>query len=215
MHLTPRAQAVLLLNVSFGKSDTGGSKPLSKQEWARFAVWLNEQGLEPSVLLKGDLDALLKGWEDRRITPERLRALLNRGAALGLSLERWQRAGLWVLTRSDPDYPERLKRRLGAAAPAVIFGCGNRSLLGRGGIAVVGSRNAGEDDLAFARNLAADAAGQGCSVVSGGARGVDRNAMQGALEREGTAVRRSGRQSSQVRDVGGIPPIHPVGRSGI
>ena len=188
MHLTPRAQAVLLLNVSFGKSDTGDGKPLSKQEWARFAVWLNDNGLEPSVLLKGDLDALLKDWEDRRITLERLRALLNRGAALGLSLERWQRAGLWVLTRSDPDYPERLKRRLGAAAPAVIFGCGNKSLLGRGGIAVVGSRNAGEDDLAFARNLAADAAGRGYSIVSGGARGVDRNAMQGALEREGTAV---------------------------
>ena len=94
VRLRPEAQAVLLLNVSFGKSDTGGSKPLSKQEWARFAVWLNEQGLEPSVLLKGDLDALLEGWEDRRITPERLRALLNRGAALGLSLERWQRAGL-------------------------------------------------------------------------------------------------------------------------
>ena len=188
VRLRPEAQAVLLLNVSFGKSDTGDGKPLSKQEWARFAVWLNDNGLEPSVLLKGDLDALLKDWEDRRITLERLRALLNRGAALGLSLERWQRAGLWVLTRSDPDYPERLKRRLGAAAPAVIFGCGNKSLLGRGGIAVVGSRNAGEDDLAFARNLAADAAGRGYSIVSGGARGVDRNAMQGALEREGTAV---------------------------
>ncbi len=188
MHLTPRAQAVLLLNVSFGKSDSDQSKPLSKREWARFALWLNENGLEPSALLKGDLDELLKDWEDRRITRERLRALLNRGAALGLSLEKWQRAGLWVLTRSDADYPERLKQRLGAAAPAVIFGCGNRSLLGRGGIAVVGSRNAGEDDLAFARNLGAEAARQGYSVVSGGARGVDRDAVQGALEREGTAL---------------------------
>ena len=188
MDLTPRAQAVLLLNLSFGKSDTGGSKPLSRREWARFAVWLKENGIEPSVLLKGDLDALLEGWEDPRVTRQRLRALLNRGAALGLSLERWRRAGLWVLTCSDADYPERLKQRLGAMAPALLFGCGDRALLGRGGIAVVGSRNAGDDGLAFALRLGAEAAAQGYSVVSGGARGIDRQAMQGALEREGTAL---------------------------
>ena len=161
MLLTPQSQAVLLLNVSLGKSDTGGSKPLARGEWARFAAWLHDNGLEPSVLLKEDLDALLEGWEDRTVTRERLRALLNRGAALGLSLERWERAGLWVLTRSDADYPERLKRRLGRSAPAVLFGCGNRALLGRGGIAVVGSRNAGGDDLAFALKLGADAAAEG------------------------------------------------------
>ena len=188
MLLTPQAQAVLLLNVSLGKSDSGGSRPLSKGEWARFAAWLHDNGLEPSVLLKGDLDTLLEGWEDRTVTRDRLRALLNRGAALGLSLERWERAGLWVLTRSDADYPERLKRRLGRAAPAVFFGCGNRSLLDRGGIAVVGSRNAGEDGLEFASNLGSEAAAQGYSLVSGGARGIDRYAMQGALERDGTAL---------------------------
>ncbi len=188
MLLTPQAQAVLLLNVSLGKSDSSGSRPLSRQEWARFAAWLHDNGLEPSVLLKGDLDTLLEGWEDRTVTRDRLRALLNRGAALGLSLERWERAGLWVLTRSDADYPERLKRRLGRAAPAVFFGCGNRSLLDRGGIAVVGSRNAGEEGLEFASNLGSEAAAQGYSLVSGGARGIDRYAMQGALERDGTAL---------------------------
>ncbi|MCY3671449.1 MAG: DNA-processing protein DprA [Alphaproteobacteria bacterium] len=188
MLLTPQSQAVLLLNVSLGKSDTGGSKPLARGEWARFAAWLHDNGLEPSVLLKGDLDALLEGWEDRTVTRERLRALLNRGAALGLSLERWERAGLWVLTRSDADYPERLKRRLGRSAPAVLFGCGNRALLGRGGVAVVGSGCGGGDDLAFALKLGADAAAEGYSLVSGGARGIDRHAMQGALERDGTAL---------------------------
>ena len=188
MLLTPRAQAVLLLNISFGKSDSGGSKPLTPGEWKRFAGWLHDHGLEPSVLLKGDLDALLEGWEDRTVTRDRLRGLLNRGAALGLSLERWERAGLWVLTRSDPEYPERLKRRLGRTAPAMLFGCGNKALLERGGIAVVGSRNAGEDGLEFSRSLGAKAAEQGYSLVSGGARGIDRRAMQGALERDGTAL---------------------------
>ena len=188
MLLTPQAQAVLLLNVSLGKSDSGGSRPLSNKEWARFVLWMHDNRLEPSLLLKGDLDVLLEGWKDRTATPERLRALLNRGAALGLSLERWERAGLWVLTRSDADYPERLKQRLGRAAPAVLFGCGNRLLLGRSSIAVVGSRNADEDALTCALRLGADAAAQGYSIVSGGARGIDRRAMRGALEREGTAL---------------------------
>ena len=31
---------------------------------------------------------------------------------MGLALEKWQRAGLWVMTRSDADYPVRLKKRL-------------------------------------------------------------------------------------------------------
>ena len=188
MRLTHRDQAILLLNVSLGKSDAGGSRPLSGKEWARFAGWLKERGQEPSMLLDNGLDALPEGWEDKSVTRGRLRALLDRGAALGFALEKWERAGLWVMTRSDAAYPERLKRRLGRMAPAVLFGCGDRSLAGRGGIAVVGSRNAGEDSLAFARELGADAAAEGVSVVSGGARGIDRKAMQGALEREGTAV---------------------------
>ena len=151
-------------------------------------MWLKEHDLEPSSLLKGDLESSLSGWIDRSISAARVEALMNRGAALGLAFEKWQRVGLWFLTQSDPDYPVRLERRLGAASPAVLFGCGSKRLLNRGGIAVVGSRNAGESDLALSEKLGRDAAAQGYSIVSGGARGVDQRAMLGALESEGTAV---------------------------
>ena len=122
------------------------------------------------------------------MTTHRVEALLDRGAALGLALEKWERAALWVMTRSDPDYPDRLKRRLKSHSPPLLFGCGNRSLLGNGGIAVIGSRDAGESDLAFAAQLGAAAAAQGRSIVSGGARGVDEAVMLGALEHEGTTL---------------------------
>jgi predicted Rossmann fold nucleotide-binding protein DprA/Smf involved in DNA uptake len=125
---------------------------------------------------------------DPSITPDRIRHLLGRSGALGLALEKWQRAGLWVMTRSDADYPSRLKKRLKLEAPPVLFGCGNRPLLDRGGIAVVGSRAAREEDLGFTSRLGAEIAAQGFSVVSGGASGVDETAMLGALEKEGTAV---------------------------
>src|SRR5258705_13236241 len=160
MNLTPQAQAVMLLTVPFGKSDSARAKPLSNSEWARFAIWLKDHGLEPAYLLKGDLQSLLAGWMDRSVSVARIQTLLGRGAALGLALEKWQRAGLWILTRSDPDYPERLKRHLRSESPAVLFGCGDKSLLNRGGIAVVGSRDASEEDLAFTEKLGKCAAMQ-------------------------------------------------------
>lgn len=186
--LTPQAQAVVLLTTPLGRADRAGAKPLALGEWARFASWLKEQGLDPASLLEGDPAALLQGWHDPAITAARVCALLGRGLALGLALERWGRVGLWALTRADPEYPRRLKQRLGAQSPPVLFGCGNRALLGKGGVAVVGSRNAAEEDLAFAEELGRGAAAQGRSIVSGGARGVDQSAMLGALRGEGTVV---------------------------
>ena len=188
MHLTQQAQAVMLLTVSLGRSDLINAKPLSNNEWSRFAIWLNAHDLEPASLLKGDLQTLLSSWIDSSVSVARLEQLMGRGAALGLALEKWQRAGLWILTRSDPEYPERLKQRLRSKSPAVLFGSGNKSLLNFGGIAVIGSRDASEEDLLFTEKLGKNAAKQGYSIVSGGARGIDQSAMLSALDNEGTAV---------------------------
>ena len=190
MQLDRQTQAIMLLTVAFGKTVLAGAKPLSNKEWGKFAGWLKEHELQPSFLLEGNLAELLADWQgvDNAIPLTRLDQLLHRGGALALALERWQRAGLWVMTRSDADYPGRLKQRLKERSPAVLFGCGNRRLLNQGGVAIVGSRNAVEADLDITRKLGAEVAVQGQSVVSGGARGVDRSAMFGALEHEGTAV---------------------------
>ena len=188
MHSDTRTQATMLLTATLGRSDRSGAKPLSIREWARFAAWLKDHRLEPASLLKCDIPSVLSGWADGSITVSRLEELLGRGGALGLALERWQRAGLWVMTRSDPEYPRRLKERLRQESPPVLYGCGDRAHLNRGGIAVVGSRDAGEDDLAFTERVGSDAAGQGVAIVSGGARGVDQRAMLGALENGGVAV---------------------------
>ena len=190
MQVDSQAQAIMLLTVAFGKSAHAAAKPLSGKEWGKFAGWLKERELQPSFLLEGNLGEILTDWKgvDPAITLDRLDQLLGRGGALALALEKWQRAGLWVLTRSDSDYPGRLKQRLKAQSPPVLFGCGNRRLLNQGGVAVVGSRNATEGDLGITSELGAEIASRGQSVVSGGARGVDQHAMLGALEHEGTAV---------------------------
>ena len=55
-------------------------------------------------------------------------------------------------------------------------------------MAIVGSREVTDDDLAFASDLGDGAAAQATCVVSGGASGADQAAMLGALRVEGCAV---------------------------
>ena len=188
MYVSRQAEAVMLLTVSFGKSDASTTRPLTPTEWGAFASWLKDNALGPDDLLKPDLSRLLERWEHPKVTPERVQALLNRGAALGFALEKWERAGLWLLTRSDPDYPKRLKQRLGRTTPAILFGSGNANLLNGDSVAVVGGRHADDADIGFAERLGRHVAGCGRQVVSGGAAGIDSAAMVGALEAEGTAV---------------------------
>lgn len=188
MDLHMQTQAVLLLTAYFSRPAKDKLRPLSPMEWGRFARWLKEQKIAPEMLLRNDPARLLAGWTDRTVTLERIHELLNRAGALGLAVEKWQRAGLWILIRADADYPSRLKKHLQTDSPPVLFGCGNRQLLDQGGIAIIGSRHASSEDLAFTTDLGADVALQGLSVISGGARGVDETAMLGALRREGTVV---------------------------
>ncbi len=188
MTLSPQSQAILLLTCSLGKANTPEEKPLTNAEWSRFATWLRHSALTPADFLEKSADNLLQKWSDKTIHPARVEALLNRGAALGLSLEKWQRAGLWVLTRSDPHYPKRLKQKLKEKSPPVIFGCGPQALLDQGGLAIVGSRNATDDDLRETERLGQLCAANHASVVSGGARGVDQTAMLSALRGGGQAV---------------------------
>ena len=188
MSVPSSTQAVLLLTAHLPKAPKGSARPLTPTEWGRFAEWLQKHSLRPEHLLTGEPRVMLGELADKSVTRERVLELLERGGALMLAVERWLRAGLWIMTRADGDYPLRLKRRLGSSSPAVLFGCGNRHLLNAGGLAVVGSRKAVEADLMYARKIGGSAAAAGVSIVSGGARGIDESAMLGSLEAEGSAV---------------------------
>ena len=188
MSVSSNTQAILLLTAHFSNTKNEAVKPLTLKEWVRFTGWLGERALTPGHLMTGRLDQHLNGWSDKAITLNRVEGLMHRGSALALALEKWFRAGLWVMTESDEDYPTRFKKRLGSDSPAVVFGCGNKTLLNGVGLAVVGSRNATKEDLAYSRELGARAAQTGYSVVSGGARGVDEASMLGALAVDGTVI---------------------------
>jgi predicted Rossmann fold nucleotide-binding protein DprA/Smf involved in DNA uptake len=181
-------QAVLLLTAHLGKTSPEQPKPLGPVEYGRFAQWLRDRGLNPQSLLLEDPSSVLADWDDSRITLDRIQYLLGRAAALGLAVEKWERAGLWVITRGDADYPERFKKLLKSESPPVLIGSGNRSLLNIGGVAVVGSRDATDAELTFAAHLGQMAAQEDVCLVSGGAGGIDESAMLGALNSDGVAV---------------------------
>lgn len=186
--LSPDTQAILLLCGRLGLRGGNAAAPLEVREYNQVAHWLHDHGLRPGDLLHGVRERLLHTEADLPFDAGRLRSLLDRGSALALSVERWTSAGIWVLSRGDEDYPERLKRVLGKVAPPLLYGAGDRSLLVTEGLAIVGSRDVDDDGAAFARAVARSCARNGITVISGGARGVDSAALDAALDSGGKAI---------------------------
>lgn len=81
---------------------------------------------------------------------------------------------------SDEDDYSPLLREVESAPPVIVVR-GDTAMLHRPCVAIVGARNASAIACRFARQLATDLAGQGVTVVSGLARGVDTAAHIGAL----------------------------------
>jgi len=188
MNLSQNTQAILLLTGYFNPSSSTNIKPLTVGEWSRFAIFLKKQNIQPSNLLKDDYLTLINSFTDKTASLERISALLKRGAAMAIALEKWSRANIWVISRADKEYPVILKSKLEKNSPPILYGCGNKSLLSKGGISVVGSRDVSVEDLAYTKQLGVKAAKAGFSIVSGGAKGVDQAAMLAALEAEGTVL---------------------------
>lgn len=186
--LSPYTQAALLLAAQFGKTAEDSPKPLSPTEWERFSTWLRDRGVPLADLLGGGAAEILEGSPESGIHNERIHRLLDRGTAMGVAVEKWARSGVWIISDADPDYPRSLKTKLGGRSPAILFGCGDRRLLKVPCWAVVGSRRTSKEDLEFATRLGARTADSGRALISGGAKGVDQAAVQGALKAEGTAI---------------------------
>jgi|GEM_PF-1967274 len=73
-------------------------------------------------------------------------------------------------------------------SPATLDAIGNLELLKKPCIAIVGSRDSSQDAVQFTQQIAAHASEQGICVVSGGARGIDTAAHQGALGYAGSTI---------------------------
>lgn len=86
----------------------------------------------------------------------------------------------------SPDYPDALREM--KAAPPVLWHRGDAGLLRRDAVGLCGSRDASAQGLRVAAEVGVQAAETDTVLVTGMARGVDREAMRAALDAGGVAI---------------------------
>jgi predicted Rossmann fold nucleotide-binding protein DprA/Smf involved in DNA uptake len=186
--LTPNTQAILLLTAPLivGRAE-GNAQLFSLSEYNRLARLLRERQKQPADLIgsdAGETVAICAAVFGR----ERLENLLGRGFLLSQAVERWNARAIWIVSRADAAYPRRLKARLKEDASPILYGCGDATLLDTGGLAVVGSRYVDDELISYTENVGRLAAQAGRTLLSGGAKGIDRAGMSGALQAGGAVV---------------------------
>src|SRR4051812_32104224 len=189
-YLSDDGQALLAMCSPFALTDDrldGG--PFTLAEWNKVEKQIQQSPWKTPAELQGRAaDAVAKTLSVSMADAERMVRLLERSGRIALELENIFSRGMWVVTRMDELYPAKLRGTLKHQAPTVLFGAGEIELLARGGVAVIGSRNIDQAGTLFAREAGRKIAESGLSVISGGARGTDRLAMEGALQAEGFAI---------------------------
>src|ERR1017187_10459174 len=101
-------------------------------------------------------------------------------------LKRISDFGCHVLIQSDENYPASLREIYDP--PLVLYVKGELTAKDKNAVAMVGSRSTTHYGIETARKLAYQLAYVGVTVVSGGARGIDTAAHQGALSAKGRTI---------------------------
>jgi len=108
---------------------------------------------------------------------------------LAFIAEQLQNEGFQVIPVNAPEYPVVLKENLKIkSAPPVLYIKGRTGLLHEDAVAIVGSRKAGDKALLFTDHVAKKAVKEFKVVVSGFAKGVDKQALDSALEAHGKSI---------------------------
>ena len=105
---------------------------------------------------------------------------------LGGEMKRIADFGCHIVTQPDESYPPSLREIYDP--PIVVYVKGELSAKDKNAVAMVGSRQTTHYGIETARKLAYQLAYVGVTVVSGGARGIDTAAHQGALAAKGRTV---------------------------
>jgi len=97
--------------------------------------------------------------------------------------------GYEIIPITSESYSNTLKNNLKRAySPPIIYLKGNKQILREKSIAIVGSRSASEIALEFTDNIAKDASKNFKVVVSGFAKGVDKQALDSTIKYDGQSI---------------------------
>ncbi len=140
---------------------------------------------DPAAILSAPLDRLLRA---RGIGEEIANSIVNWESTVDLAaeLQRIKDYGCEVLIQSDELYPPLLREIYDP--PLVLYVKGKLSDKDKNAVALVGSRMTTSYGMETARRLAYQLGCVGVTVVSGGARGIDTAAHQGAISAKGRTI---------------------------
>lgn len=139
----------------------------------------------PSAILGANKDQLLRVPGIGEAAAD---AVANWESSIDLAgeLQRIRDYGCHIVTWTDPEYPELLKQIYDP--PIVLYVKGTLTARDKNSVAIVGSRQTTHYGINVARKLSYQLAYVGVTVVSGGARGIDTAAHQGALNAKGRTI---------------------------
>ncbi len=161
-------------------------KPLTVARFRELAkkVSLMERPTRQRELTLQDLQAIgCSGAESAQILE-----LLDQKELLDWYLRIGREAHCVPVTRISDRYPHRLRQTLGLEAPGTLWYQGDISLLEKPKVSLVGSRDLEDLHLSFAREVGRQCALQGYVLVSGHARGADKEAEDACLENGGQVI---------------------------
>jgi predicted Rossmann fold nucleotide-binding protein DprA/Smf involved in DNA uptake len=108
---------------------------------------------------------------------------------LAFIAEQLQNEGFQMIPINSSDYPSVLKENLKTKrSPPVIYIKGRKGLLHEDAVAIVGSRKAGKTALDFTDHVAKKSVNELKVVVSGFAKGVDKQALDSTIEAHGKSI---------------------------
>lgn len=166
--------------------------PLSDEERLNWLILSRSENVGPTTF-----KSLIKRFHTASAAVRALPDLTRRGG-LRRAPRIWSRAdaekamaaaatiGARFLCSCEADYPLLLRQT--DTAPPILCIKGDSRLLGRGGVAIVGARNASALARKFSRQLAREIGAEGYTIVSGLARGIDTAVHDAALETGTIAV---------------------------
>lgn len=181
--MKPREEGFLLLTSALGDPRR---KPLTVAQFRELTARVStmETPRENRRMVVSDLVALGYGEE----MAGRILMLLRDKEALEYYVYQGAKRGCLPITRVSEGYPLRVRQMLGEDSPGCLWAKGDKALLGKPCVSLVGSRELREENRRFAEEAGRQAALQGYVLVSGNARGADKTAQQACLEAGGSVI---------------------------
>lgn len=163
-----------------------------------YLLWLKHMGIasnakfldaieyfsSPEELYQADKEAYL---ECGMFNEKEIEYLINKDLSFAEEeVKRCNEARVYLVDYFSKAYPDALRHI--PEPPLILYVSGDRSVLNTPSVTIVGSRKADSYGMSISRDLSANFAQAGYTVVSGMAQGIDQSASLGALAANGKTI---------------------------